>query len=159
MKFESSVKEIAFSQASVYDKLSNLSNLQAVIDKLKEGTGSKEQVAGGALTEEQMQMVMSKLDSVKIDADSLTVEMPVVGEVGMTVVEREPAKCVKFASTKSPIGFKLWIQVVATSDTTSKLRITVDADVNPFMAMMVQKPLKEGVEKIADMLGMANYGI
>lgn len=38
------------------------------------------------------------------------------------------------------------------------MKLTVCADLNPFIKGMVEKPLKEGVEKLADMLAMIPYG-
>jgi hypothetical protein len=37
------------------------------------------------------------------------------------------------------------------------MKLTIKADMNPFLKMMVAKPLQEGIEKIADMLAMAKY--
>ena len=33
----------------------------------------------------------------------------------------------------------------------------LEKDINPFMKAMVQKPLQEGLEKMADMLAMIQY--
>lgn len=41
--------------------------------------------------------------------------------------------------------------------TTSKLRLTIDADVPFFAKGMVEKPLQEALEKIADMMAMIPY--
>ena len=37
------------------------------------------------------------------------------------------------------------------------MRVTIGAEVNMFMKAMVSKPLKEGVDKLADMLAMIPY--
>jgi mannitol-specific phosphotransferase system IIBC component len=53
--------------------------------------------------------------------------------------------------------FNLWIQVLPVSDMTSKMRVTVKADI-PFMLKgMVSGPLQDGVEKIADALAQVPY--
>ena len=63
----------------------------------------------------------------------------------------------KFETEQSPLPFFLWIQVLPVTETSSKLKVTVDADI-PFMLKgMVSGPLKEGVEKIAQALAMIPY--
>lgn len=134
-KFESEVKLIAASQEAVYDKLSNLNNLEAVKDRLPQ----------------------DKVKNLSFDTDSLTVEVPPVGAITLQVVEREPHKCIKFGTTTSPIPFNLWIQLLPVAEAQCKMKITIGAELNPFMKTMVQKPLKEGLEKMADMLAMIPY--
>jgi hypothetical protein len=64
---------------------------------------------------------------------------------------------VKFQTAQSPQPFNLWIQVLPVTETTSKMKVTVDADI-PFMLKgMVSGPLKDGIEKIADALAMIPY--
>ena len=80
-----------------------------------------------------------------------------MGSVAMKIVEREEPKCIKFATTNSPIAANLWIQVVPEGDEACKMRLTIKADINPFIKGMVSKPLQEGLEKIADVLAMIPY--
>ena len=37
------------------------------------------------------------------------------------------------------------------------MKLTIKADLNPFIKQMVKKPLSEGIEKIADVLQMIQY--
>ena len=37
------------------------------------------------------------------------------------------------------------------------MKLTIDADVNPFIKAMVSKPLKEGIERMADVLAAIPY--
>lgn len=37
------------------------------------------------------------------------------------------------------------------------MKLTIRADINPFIKTMVQKPLQEGIEKIADALQAMQY--
>ena len=53
--------------------------------------------------------------------------------------------------------FNLWIQVLPVDEATSKMRVTVKADI-PFMLKgIVSGPLQDGVEKIADALALVPY--
>ena len=133
-KFESSIKHIPYPQTAVYAMLSDLSNLEKVRDKLPE----------------------DKIKDLSFDRDSLSISAP-MGSVAMKIVEREEPICIKFATTNYPIAANLWIQVVPEGDEACKMRLTIKADINPFIKGMVSKPLQEGLEKIADVLAMIPY--
>lgn len=134
-QFESSVKQIPFSQERVYAKLSDLSNLESLKDRIPQ----------------------DKVKDISFDSDTLTFSVDPVGKITLQVIEREPFKCIKFVTTQSPLPFNLWIQLVPDSEQGCKMKLTIRVDINPFMKAMVQKPLQEGIEKMADMLAMIQY--
>lgn len=134
-KFESSIKHVAATQAAVYAKLSDLNNLAQIKDRLPE----------------------DKVKNLTFDADTLSMDVPPAGTVTLQIVERKPEKCIKFGTTSSPLPFNLWIQILPVSDTECKMKLTIGMELNPFMKTMVQKPLQEGLEKMADMLAMIPY--
>ena len=134
-KFESYIKQIPYSQKAVYDKISNLENLEKVRDRIP----------------------ADKVQDFSFDKDSVSVNVSPVGEIKLRIINREEPKCVKFETAQSPLPFNLWIQVLPVTETTSKMKVTVDADI-PFMLKgMVSGPLKDGIEKIADALAMIPY--
>lgn len=134
-KFESSVKVIPCSQERVYAKLSDLKNLEAVKDRLPQ----------------------DKVQGLNFDSDTLSFSVSPIGSLTLQIVEREPCKCIKFATTQSPLPFNLWIQIVETAPEECKIKVTVGMEVNPFMKAMVQKPLKDGLEKMVEMLAVIQY--
>lgn len=134
-KFESSVKVIPYSQERVYDKLADLSNLESIKDRLPQ----------------------DKVKDMSFDTDTLSFNVDPVGQLTLKIIEREPCKCIKFETINSPLPFNMWIQIVSSSDEECKLKMTIGLDINPFMKAMVQKPLQEGLEKMADMLSMIQY--
>lgn len=133
--FESSVKVIPYSQERVYEKLSDLSNLESIKDRLPQ----------------------DKVQDLSFDSDSLSFTVSPIGQLTLQIVEREPCKCIKLTTTQSPLPFSMWIQLVETSDEECKVKVTIGMDINPFMKAMVQKPLQEGLEKMADMLAIIHY--
>lgn len=133
--FESSVKVIPYSQERVYNKLSDLSNLEAIKDRLPQ----------------------DKVQDLSFDSDTLSFSVSPIGQLTLRIVEREPSKCIKLATTNSPIPFNMWIQLVATGEEECKVKVTIGMDINPFMKAMVQKPLQEGLEKMVEMLAVVNY--
>ena len=134
-KFESSVKVIPYSQERVYDKLADLSNLESIKDRLPQ----------------------DKVKDMSFDTDTLSFNVDPVGQLTLKIIEREPCKCIKFETINSRLPFNMWIQIVSSADEECKLKITIGLDINPFMKAMVQKPLQEGLEKMADMLSMIQY--
>ena len=145
-KFESNVKQIPYSVESVYNILSDLSNLERLrgkvpSEKIAEASGGK--ISGFDFT---------------ADTDNLACNISPVGEVKLHVVERDPLKCIKLEATDSMLPFTLWIQVLPTSESSSKMRLTITTELNFMVKKMVEKPLKEGLEKIADVLSRIPYG-
>lgn len=134
-KFESSVKQIPYAQQSVYEKLSDLSNIEKVKDRLPDG----------------------KAQDLEFTSDSISVSVPPVGKITLRIVEREEPKTIKFETAESPMPFNLWIQLLPTTDTSSKMKLTIKADINPFIKGMISKPLQEGLEKMADLLAAIQY--
>lgn len=134
-KFESSVKQIPYTQEAVYAKLSDLSNLEAVKDCLP----------------------ADKIKDLSFDSDTLSFSVNPVGQVTLKICEREPYKCIKFESVNSPLPFNLWIQILPVEVTSCKMRLTIGLELNPFMKSMVQKPLQEGLEKMTEMLSQIPY--
>lgn len=132
--FESSVRQIPHSQQAVYNILSDLSNIDRVKDRIP----------------------ADKLNDLTFDADSMSISTP-MGAVKLKIVDREEPKCIKFETEQSPLPFNFWIQILPVTDTTCKMKLTIKAELNPFIKGMVSKPLQEGIEKIADALQMINY--
>ncbi|MBP5278584.1 MAG: SRPBCC family protein [Prevotella sp.] len=134
-KFESNVKQIPYPQETVYEKLSDLSNIEAVKDRIPE----------------------DKLQDLSFDSDHITVSVPPVGAITLRIIDRDAPKCIKFETEQSPIPFNLWIQLLPVTEETSKMKLTLEANINPVLKGMISGPLKEGLEKIADMLSMIPY--
>lgn len=134
-QFESSIKVIPYAQGRVYSKLSDLKNLEGVKDRLP----------------------ADKIKDISFDSDSLSFNVAPAGQVTLRICEREPEKCIKFETTNSPLPFNLWIQIVPTATDECKVRLTIKVDVNPFIKGMIQKPLKDGLEKMVEMLSQISY--
>ena len=133
-KFESSIKQIAYPQGAVYRCISDLSNIEKIRDRIPS----------------------DKFEKLAFTSDEITIGSP-VGEVTMRIIERDEPKCVKFQTVTSPVPMTMWVQMLPVEEQTSKIRVTIDADIPIFLKGMVSKPLQEAVEKIADALAMIPY--
>lgn len=132
--FESSIRQIDYPQERVYALLSDMNNIDKVKDRIPE----------------------DKANGLTFDANSIGINTP-MGAVKLVIVEREAPKCIKFETVESPLPFNFWIQILPVSETTSKMKLTIKAELNPFIKGMVSKPLTEGIEKIADALQAIHY--
>ena len=98
-----------------------------------------------------------KVQGFSFDADTVSLNVAPVGELKLRICDREEPKCVKFETVQSPVPFNVWVQVLPVDENSSKMKVTVKAELNPFIKSMVEKPLQEGVEKIAEALAMVHY--
>lgn len=134
-RFESSIKQIPYRQQAVYDMLSNMENIERLRDIIPE----------------------DKVKDLTFDRDSISVTVDPVGTVRLRICNREEPKCIKFETEQSPVPFYAWIQMLPVTETTSKMKVTAEADLNPFIKMMAEKPLRDSVEKIAEGLAQIKY--
>lgn len=134
-KFESSVREIPYPQESVYHRLSDLNLSEQVRDRLPE----------------------DKREDIIFDSDSITMNVPPVGDISIRICEREEPKTIKYETVSSPLPFNLWVQLLPITDTMCKMRLTIKADLNPFVKGMISKPLQAGLEKLADAIAAGTY--
>ena len=134
-KFESSVKHVPYPQQAVYDNISDLNNLEKVRDRVPE----------------------DKVSDFSFDQDTVSLNVAPVGELKLRICDREEPKCIKFETVQSPVPFNVWVQVLPVDENNSKMKVTVKAELNPFIKSMVEKPLQDGAEKIADALAQIHY--
>ena len=150
-KYESQIKQVPFSQSAVYAKLSDLTNLAVIKERIDDPNVQAE------IPADKIEEVRNAVNQMEFTTDTVSAPAGPIGTIAVQIVDREPEKCVKFTSTNSPVSFKLWVQVLPTGDTSSKLKVTIDADLNFFMKQMVGSHLEKGVDKFADMLAMIPY--
>lgn len=136
-QFESSVKVIPCGQELVFQKMTDLRNLEKVKERIP----------------------ADKIQRFECTEDSVTVSVSPVGDLVLQIIERDEPKCIKFETTKSPVPMNLWIQLLPVTDVECKMKLIVRAEVNMFMKGIISKPLKEGIEKMADVLAIIPYNM
>ena len=130
-KFESSVKPIPYPVEDVYRNISDLNNLERVRDRVP----------------------ADRVSDFSFDEDTVSLNVPPVGELKLRVIERDEPKCVKFETEQSPVKANMWIQVLPDKDengeaTATKMRLTLKADLNPMIKMMLGSKLpRKGIVK------------
>ncbi len=152
-KYESQVKQVQAPVEVVYSKLSNLENLRPVIDQMLESEPLKERLREEGLDPAQLEL----LRKVQLTADSLTLPTGMMGDVQLSIIDREENKTIKFETAQSPVDANMWIQVLPVTADTSKMRLTMHADLNPMVKMMIGSKLEKGIDGLADMLSRLPY--
>ena len=126
-EFVSEVKTIPHDEDRIFTMLSDLSNLERIKDRLPQ----------------------DKIQDFEFDSDSCSFAVAPVGKITFRIVEREPNKTIKFETTNSPVPLFLWIQLKQVAPEDTKMKMTIKADLNPFIKPMVSKPLLDALDKIA----------
>jgi len=129
-KYTSKIGKINKSDELIYNFLTDFNNLKAVIpqDKVKNFESTE--------------------DTCKFNIDG-------IGQAGLKIIEKEPNKLIKITSDgKSPFSFFFWIQLkpIENEEKTTAVRLTIDANLNPMMKMMVGKHLEKGIDAMLDQL-------
>ena len=147
-KYTSSIKIIPYPQKAVYDSLSNLENLEQLFNPAKMSEIKK-----------QFPNVPDfKLNNFRSTADECSFTVSPVGTIGVLIVEREPTKMIKLAGSKSvPFQFNCWIQILPVDETNCKMKITLHAELNSMFKMLVDKHLKDGIERVSEALTKIKY--
>jgi hypothetical protein len=147
-KYISEVKFISSPQDVVFNHLADMNNLSRFFDPSRI---------------EEMKLQYPDYPDIKLDnfiatTDECSFSINPIGTVGVRIVEREPSKLIKLAGSKS-VPFKLdcWIQLLPVDVASCKLRITLHAELNAMIKMLVDKPLKESIDRVAEALARIQY--
>jgi carbon monoxide dehydrogenase subunit G len=79
-------------------------------------------------------------------------EVPMLGDVKMEIVEKEPYKLIKIGGEgkNGSIQFRFWIQLKETEPSITKVKLTIQPEMNPIMEQMAKKPLQKYINMLID---------
>ena len=154
-EFKSEVKQICAPQSVVYAKISDLSNLETLKQRMAD-PAVRERIAS-EMGQDKVDQMAQYIDNVSFDTDSITISGSPVGSVCLKIIEREAPKTIKMQGEGTPIPLNMWIQLLPNGDSASALRVVVKAELNFFIKQMVSKPLQKAVDGIAEMLARIPY--
>ena len=149
------MKQIQAPQGAVYDKISDLSNLEVLKQRMADPS-MREQIAS-QMGQDKVEQFAQYLDNVSFDRDSITISGSPVGNMCLRIIEREEPKTIKMQGEGSPIPLNLWIQLLPNGDDASALRVVIKAELNFFIKQMASKPLQKAADGIAEMLARIPY--
>ena len=135
--YESDIKTISSSEEVVFDILSDLNNLKKLQDNPE---------------------LTDKVRDLEFDRDSCSLSIEGLGKLGFKVIEREPYKTIKLESDHALVQVNIWIQLKQVDTNDTRMKLTLKAEIPTMIKMMVDKKLKEGINKVADFIaiGLSN---
>lgn len=158
-KYESGIKTIYATTQRVYEKLSDLSNLQSIQERASDPMFADmiRQQAGDKVNEDQLRAMQEKLSQMQFTTDSVSIPVEQLGTViTLCIIEREEPKLIKMELLGSPMPGNLWIQLLPCAEGT-RMKLTVGVELNFFLRKMIEGKLKDGVDQLADMLARIPY--
>jgi len=134
--YESEAKTIFSNIEKVFNQLSDLTNLESLLDGNKSG-------------------VKDKLKDLQFDADSFNFSIETFGKIGFRIIERKPFEIVKFQSEYFPVKMNAWIRLNETAENETNMKLSIEADIPLMIKVMVDSKLKEMVNLLADTISSA----
>ena len=157
-KYESDVKLIYAPQDAVYAKLSDLTHLSVIRDRIDAPMVEQNIMAhaGDKVKPEQIAQLKQMLKNTEFTPDTVQLNGTPLGSITLRIIEREVPKCIKFALEGAPIQANLWIQLLP-HEQGALLKCTLGAELNFFIKQMIGSKAQKGVQGLADMLAMIPY--
>lgn len=133
MRLESKVGVIPKNDQVVYDFLADFNNFRELIPQ-------------------------DKIQNWQSDEDSCRFTVNPIGETGVRIIEREPHKLIKLKGIEeSKFDFTFWVQLKQVAEEDTRIKLTLEADLNPMIQMMAKKPLQEFLDKLVDQLSRYSF--
>ncbi|TLX77703.1 SRPBCC family protein [Labilibacter sediminis] len=130
-KFESDIKQAYHNPDKIFSFISNFNNFEHLIPQ-------------------------DKIKNWQSDEDSCRFSVEGIGEAGLRIVDKEPFKTVKYSTDgKVPFNFYLWVQLKQVAEGDTRIKLTIKAELNAMMKMMVAKQVKKFLNMLGD--AIANY--
>lgn len=127
MKIESKIGKAAYPDQDIYSFITDFNNFRELIP------GDK----------------VSKWES---SEDQCSFQVDPVGSIGLQIIEKTPCSLVKMESLRSYSNhqFTIWIQLKQVGEKDTRVKITIEPQVNKMILSMIKMPLKKFVDGLID---------
>ena len=160
-KYESTVKTVYAPVERVYARLSDLISLQALKEKVDdprfEEIINTQVPADKRPTPEQFEKLRNNIRKMELTTDTLSGHIGPLGDITVRVVERAEPKLVKMELEGAPIAVTMWIQMLPSDEATSRLKVTLGAELNFFIRKMIESKIEKASEGLAQFLSQIPY--
>lgn len=133
-EYKSSIQHISYPSEKVFNKLSNLSNLEFLTP-----------------------IIGNQVSDFKCDEHTCTFKMEAFGVFGFEIVEKIPFQTIRIRSTNSPVDFTGLLTIEQSGSDQCTLQMSVVVDLPFFLKAMISSKLEQGVEKVVQIIGGLNY--
>lgn len=117
----------------IYEKFSDLSNMEAQIKNLPEDQ-------------------RAKIGDVKFDTDSIAINTPQVGEIKFKVTERVPHSKIVFGSPSSPIPLNMTLTLSPLSDASTEVVTSIDVEIPMMLRPLIGGKLQEAADQFSKLM-------
>ena len=124
---------------AVYDKLSNLENLQGMLDK----------VPADKIPEDKRQM----FENIKITSDTIEVPGGPMGNLRFRVVERKAPSLIKLQGEGIPIEMALALHIEPINESSSSAKVDIDINLPAMLRPMIGGQIQKIANQFGDVLG------
>jgi len=142
-EFNSSENTLDASAQTVFDKLSDLSNLKTFLANVPEDK----------IPADKREM----FEKLQIEPDSILIEGGPTGQVKLEVTERKSPTLIKLKATNMPIDVALLLHIIPVDNTQCRTRVSVEADIPVFLKAMVSRPMQQLVDQFAQVLSAIKF--
>lgn len=160
-KYESIVKQVAAPVDRVYSRLSNLTSLQFIKDRVNDPMF--EQMLNSQLpadkrpNPEQLAKLRTNIQKMELTPDTAAGHIGPLGDITLRIIERTEPKLVKMNVEGAPIPVAMWIQLLPSGEEACRMKVTLGTELNFFIRKMIESKLEKGVEGIAQFLSALPY--
>lgn len=124
--FESRVGKINLPQERIYNFLADFNNLKQYIPS-------------------------DKISNWQSDSDSCRFTVNGMGDVALRTVEKRPCDLIKITGDGlNQKDFFFWVQLKEVDASDTRVKLTIRADLNPMMKMMISKPIQKFLDVLVD---------
>jgi len=135
MKLESKVGKIENTDERIYNFLADFNNFKHLLPP-------------------------DKIKNWQSDDSSCSFTVDPIGNTGVRIVEKEPYNLIKLTNLEeSNMNFNFWVQLKMLSETDTRIKLTLEANLNPMMQTMAKKPLQDFLDKLVDQLIKYNFQV
>ena len=160
-KYESSVKTVYAPVERVYARLSDLTSLQVLKERVDdprfEEIINSQVPADKRPTPEQFEKLRNNIRKMELTQDTLSGHIGPLGDITLKIVERTEPKLVKLELEGAPIAVTMWIQMLPSDENSSRLKVTLGAELNFFIRKMIESKLEKAPEGLAQFLSQIPY--
>jgi carbon monoxide dehydrogenase subunit G len=133
MKLESKIGKIAAQDEKVFSFITNFNNFKHLIPE-------------------------SKVKNWQSDEDSCSFTVDPIGDIGFKIIEKQPFNLLKLTNKEGQkIEFNLWVQLKQIESNDTRVKLTMEAKLNPFMEMIAKKPLQEFLDKLVSQMEQYHF--
>lgn len=132
---------------SVYSFLSDFNKIGNMLTIAKQMGG-----------DDRLKEFSEKVEEISFTGDTCLLKIKDAGELRINMLEKEEPKLIKLGTDEAlPVGFTLWIQLVENGPYDTRMRLTLHADMNFMMKMMLKGKVEKGINKLCEGLARIPY--